>query len=476
MNMNLSLKACLSLALITASSTSPSFSQTASSWQKLTQQGQAAAATGDFKTAEMAYSNALDEARTSGKKDAELAMSLNNLGNLYCSEKKFDDAKPMFEEALNIVKALFGPNHSNVAAELNNLGNCYLGQNNFKESESAYRSALAINQKSTDTQKSLLASLVGLANVLLAEQKGKEAKPIVQQALNYVEKHPQQPISDLANTYSLSANVYLSTGDLNLAEPLLVKATALDEKAFGKNSQQLAVDTSNLATLRQRQGKSSEASKLYQQSLGMSGNDVSESNKIATLANLANMSMDKHQNDQAIEYFKQAIALCEKNPGKNDEQLMQLQNGLGCLYVEQNNLDEAEKLLFAAIATAQDMSDPPLDFIATSCNNVGNALFKQNKFDESEMMLKRCVDTREKLNGPNNRETGLAISNLAVVYGSDKKYDEAEPLFQRAISIFENAPNSKTDLKNCYQNYAGMVQASGNQERATQIAAKGNTL
>jgi tetratricopeptide (TPR) repeat protein len=474
--MNSSLKACLSLALIAVYSNSPSISQTASSWQKLTQQGQEAAAKGDYKTAEMAYSNALDEARTAGKKDAELAMSLNNLGNLYCSEKKFDDAKPIFEEALGIVKALFGANHTNVAAELNNLANCYVGQNNLKESESSYRAALAINQKSTDPRKSILASLVGLANVLLMEHKAKEAKPIAQEALAYLEKHPQQPISDLANTYSLCANVYLSTGDLSLAEPLLVKATGLDEKAFGKNSQQLAVDTSNLATLRQRQGKSTEASKLYEQSLGIKGTDSSDTNKIATLANLANMAMDKHQNDQAVDYFKQAIDLCQKDPGKNNDELMQLQNGLGCLYVEQNNLDEAEKLLFAAIATAQDMANPPLDFIATSCNNVGNALYKQNKFDEAEMMLKRCVDTREKLNGPNNRETGLAVSNLAVVYASDKKYDESEALFKQAISIFESAPNSKNDLKNCYQNYAGMVQASGNQERATQLAAKGNMI
>jgi len=446
-------------------------------WQKLNGEANAACGRGDFQSAEKLFGQALEEARKSGKNDPMLAMSLNNLGNIYCNEGKYKDAHPILQESLTVLKALVGANNINVATGLNNLANCELGEGDAKAAEAHYRSALAINEKSTDPKRSILATLNGLTNVLIAENRLSDAKAFAQQALTFVEKHPEQDVASQANAYSQSAGVYVGLNDLKTAEPLLRKAIALDEKAFGRSSRQFTVDTNNLAALKQRQGNGQEASKLYEQAASTANTaGATQEGKIASLSSLASLAQQNHQPDKAADYLNQAIKLVQQASEPDNDDLVNLQNSLASVYLEQSKYDDAEKLLYAAIVTAQDLKNPPMDMLATSCNNVGEALFKQQKYGEAEIMMQRSIDIREKLVGANDPSLGLALSNLATIYSFDGKYTDAEPLFKRAIAIFEKSADAKADLKACYQSYAGMLQASGNQADATQLAAKAQNI
>jgi len=466
----------LLVAIVLFFGASGSWAQSAA-WQKLNDQARTAADRGDSQTAEKLFTQALDEARKSGKKDAMLAMSLNNLGNFYCGSGKYKDAHPVLEESLTVLKTLCGPSNVNVATALNNLANCELGEGDPKAAEAHYRSALAINEKSVDPKRSLLATLNGLTNVLISENRLADAKSFAQQALTFVEKHPEQDVASQANAYSQSASVFANLNDLKAAEPLLRKAIALDEKAFGKNSRQFTVDTNNLAAIKQRQGKGQEASQLYQQAASSGSNGATnQEGKIASFSSLASLAEQNHQLDKAADYLNQAITLARQADEPDNDGLVQLENGLACVYLEQSRYDDAEKLLYAAIATAQDLKNPPLDMLATSCNNVGEALFKQKEYGEAEIMMQRSVDIREKLSGPNDPALGLALNNLATIYTFDGNYSDAEPLYKRAIAILEKSPNSKSDLKSTYESYAGMLQASGNQDVARELAAKAQTI
>ena len=51
-----------------------------------------------------------------------VAISLNNLGYVLKAQGDLEGAKALYERALAIDEAAFGPNHPNVAIGLNNLG------------------------------------------------------------------------------------------------------------------------------------------------------------------------------------------------------------------------------------------------------------------------------------------------------------------------------------------------------------------
>ena len=78
------------------------------------------------------------------------ALTLNNLEALYESQGKYNEAAPLFQEALTIGRTSFPPNHPLLATYLNNLANLYLYylQGKDNEVEPLYQEALAICEQS----------------------------------------------------------------------------------------------------------------------------------------------------------------------------------------------------------------------------------------------------------------------------------------------------------------------------------------
>ncbi len=57
-----------------------------------------------------------------------MALSLNNLANLYRSQGRYTEAEPLYLQALDLRKRLLGDNHPLVALSLNNLALLYDSQ------------------------------------------------------------------------------------------------------------------------------------------------------------------------------------------------------------------------------------------------------------------------------------------------------------------------------------------------------------
>ncbi|MGB5055166.1 MAG: FxSxx-COOH system tetratricopeptide repeat protein, partial [Nitrospirales bacterium] len=70
-----------------------------------------------------------------GPTHSHVAMSLNNLGELYRNQGKYAKAEPLFQRALAIVEQALGPTHPHVATSLNNLAGLYHNQGKYAEAE-----------------------------------------------------------------------------------------------------------------------------------------------------------------------------------------------------------------------------------------------------------------------------------------------------------------------------------------------------
>ncbi len=58
-----------------------------------------------------------------GEEHPDVANSLNNLGNLYKNQKRYEEAEPLYLKAIEFYKKLLGKERTHVANSLNNLGN-----------------------------------------------------------------------------------------------------------------------------------------------------------------------------------------------------------------------------------------------------------------------------------------------------------------------------------------------------------------
>ena len=95
--------------------------------------------------ARSAYERALTQAKLHGD-EADVAMTLNNLGLLDNAQNRMDDARKAYEEALKTYRKLAQANPDtylpDVATTLNNLGVLHFDQNRMDDARSAYDEAL----------------------------------------------------------------------------------------------------------------------------------------------------------------------------------------------------------------------------------------------------------------------------------------------------------------------------------------------
>ena len=82
-----------------------------------------------------------------GEEHPSIATTLNNLAGLYQSQGRYEEAEPLYLQALKIRRKLLGEEHPSIATTLNNLAGLYQSQGRYEEAEPLYLQALEISRK-----------------------------------------------------------------------------------------------------------------------------------------------------------------------------------------------------------------------------------------------------------------------------------------------------------------------------------------
>jgi tetratricopeptide (TPR) repeat protein len=172
-------------------------------WQNLMIEAAKLYGTGEIRAAIPIYEQALTIAREIfPATDNDLAVSLNNLAELYRSQGRWAEAEPLYDEALKICRELFGDRPNNdLAASLNNLALLYRSQGRWAEAEPLYDEALKIRRElfAERPNNDLAASLNNLALLYASQGRWAEAEPLYDEALKIQrELFGDRPNNDLA--------------------------------------------------------------------------------------------------------------------------------------------------------------------------------------------------------------------------------------------------------------------------------------
>ena len=233
--------------------------------------------TGEYTQARALYVRALAVwERTLGPDHPAVATGLASVANVEFSDGAYAEARVMFERALAITVAAQGPDHPNVGGILNNLGAVYGITGENARARAAFERVLAIDEKTLGPDHPAIGDvLVNIAAIDRQMGAYASARALIERALPIQEKGVGAEHPTVANTLVTLANVCMDTGEVAQAQRLYERALAIQDKALGADHPLVAV----------------------------------------TLVRLGNLHIDAHRPREALPLALRAVAIVDKHEG-----------------------------------------------------------------------------------------------------------------------------------------------------------------
>lgn len=141
--------------------------------------------------------------------------------------------------------------------------------------------------------------------------------------------------------------------------------------------------------------------------------------------------------DEALPLAKRAVELKEKVLGKEDTSIADSLNNLGALYMEKQDLknaDAAYKRSLAIYEKAKGADDASLTLMLDKLAWIHYGLSLPGG---AEDLLKRSLSIKEKVFGKESTEVGQSLVYLGQLYEKQGKFKQAIPFYQRAVDVLD---------------------------------------
>jgi CHAT domain-containing protein/Tfp pilus assembly protein PilF len=345
----------------------------------------------NYKEAEGYFERALKALQKSPQAaPLDVADAMDNLGDLYGLEGRFDDGERLLKQAVKLTEQTASPNYDKL---FNDLGNLYQDAGRFPEAEKAFGRALAIGRATRGEDHPNIAAAMGnLATVMAHESRFTEAEDIYKRTLAIDEKllGPSHPITAIG--LNNLASVYSDQGRNQEAAGLQQRVLVINEKMFGPDSPDVARDLTNLANTYQALGRNDEALPLYERALGIFENKFGENSGTSALAlhAMAEALQNAGRLEESAQDYDRALKIDERVLGPAHPTIVNDLRGIALLDIKTGNYSDARQRLERALTIAQAKLGPRHQTSIETMADLAAVDSHESKWPDALAMLRRA--------------------------------------------------------------------------------------
>jgi tetratricopeptide (TPR) repeat protein len=370
--------------------------------------------------------------------DRKLAEALQKAADYLCCRARYEQAEPLYQQALRIGKRVWGPAHPQVAYPLCGLANLFYEQGKYQQAEPLYQHALQIREQVLGpTHPDIAYTLQRLGMLYWKEGKYEQAKLVYQRALSIQEQAKGAEHPEIASLLNDLAILSVEQGKLEQGERLYQRALSMWERVLGANHPEVAMALNNLADLYIQQGKYEQAEplceqalRIWKQALGVEHPEVAY-----PLRHLADLYMEQGKYEQAEPLYRQALRIWERALGAEHPNLAYPFHGLAILFMRQGKYEQAEPLYRQALRIWERALGAEHPQVAHPLNNLAALYAAQGKYEQAKPLFQRALALREQQLGQHHPEIAQTLHDLAIFYQKQGNLSEAKSLTKRALEI-----------------------------------------
>jgi tetratricopeptide (TPR) repeat protein len=189
-----------------------------------------------------------------------LADVVNILGIVHYRQNRIKKAEELFEQALDMVSALNIP--FNRTHLLNNLGTVYHAKRDFKKAEGLYIEALqGIEDTMGSAHPDMIFTLCAMGVLYSDSKRYQEAEDMFRRALKLLEPRREEFGSRIARIYHALSSNYKRAGRTIEADAALAEAAVIARQGLSRHPDLVEIVEDYSATLK-KQGRTKEAEEL----------------------------------------------------------------------------------------------------------------------------------------------------------------------------------------------------------------------
>ncbi len=232
-------------------------------WKDLVTQGQHAAGSNEFPKAEQIFLKAVHEAERFAADDWRVGVTLESLGQVYTTEKKFSDAEIAYRRALLIVGEANGDDSVEAANVKFDIASLMVAGGHLSEALVYGRKALSSYERSLGgTSVQTAAALCLIGDSLRTMKNFVDAEGPLKRCAGIRETDGGIDTIELASALHSLALTYVGEGKYALAEPRFRLAEKIRESKLGLTSPLLARTMEDHAALLKIMGRDKDAERL----------------------------------------------------------------------------------------------------------------------------------------------------------------------------------------------------------------------
>lgn len=352
---------------------------------------------GNFDRAEDGFRKVLELQETSLAPDHELFITTrSNLGSIFQSQGKLQEALEQFQEALKLCHRVFQTeNHPTRGIIEGNIGNIYDALGNVNGAIASFERSLAIQKRCLPSgHYSLVTSHANLGHMYIESGNYAAALNHLESALT-IEKQAdhgshKDPVS-LSNILDGFSLVYLRQN--KPIQALMYCNQAL--KILPADHPQRASVYRQLGAIYREVGAYKVAIEAYRKAIALSGDN--EINMAEHLHSLGLVQADQKEHGQAIDSFKSALEIRKRLLPPAHPAIAKLYNEMGGVFLATDLCQEA--LDHFQQARTLEVESLPENHIETArtLNNIGVTLYKLDRLQEALTFVNQAVEIARKI-------------------------------------------------------------------------------
>jgi tetratricopeptide (TPR) repeat protein len=340
------------------------------------------------------------EEKARGANSVGVAVLIGNRAGLLEAQGRYEEAEPLRKRQLQILDTPNSPGRADQAAAAHlATGRLYRQWDRDAQAEMHLVRAVDLKQRpGKRDDPAALPYLTELGRLYLDLKKADKAEMLLNEVLEYREKSagpsPREQV-ELSNALHDMGCVHLVGGRPTTAEPLLVQALRIREKAFPDGDLRTAV----------------------------------------TLHALASLHVTRKRYQQAEGELQKALQIKQKVLGANHAGVAAALEDLGLLYARMNDLASAANFLREAVAVRERSAGPQHPSIAASLHHLANVYRDLRRYADAEPLYRRAVAIKEKSHGPDHVALVPVLDSYAAMLLRTGRSAEAAAVAKRATAL-----------------------------------------